>query len=383
MANVRLHADSASSAGISLGTIGARTNLRLSARAQYQPKARLDFSVLFRLLDKLRSNTEIMRQLRYFPNPTLYRTGSRIRYFERETGDAGVGSYSLAALEDSPHVDAVLQRAASGARWEEMIAPFLDTGSSAADADAFVTQLITGQVIVPSLDIPLTGQDPLGSLIDQLKEVPAAASLLADLRNVHSTLDELNANREQRSIDGYRSIAQTLDKFDDRIDDQSMVQVDLLKPADGATLSTSIIHAVSKAVDILWSISPAQPQGAELTQFAARFFARYGERAVSLLEALDPEAGIGFSGDINYSRLVEGLPFDREMTPTFDGARSGPLQGAWSRARDTTARWRLSSSARRARVCFGPSLTGARSQTRSARFCRSRRATPKPTRPSI
>src|SRR4029450_3847585 len=91
-----------------------------------------------------------------------------------------------------------------------------------------------------------------------------------------------------------------------------LVQVDLVKPAQEATLGSRVVSEIARGVRILHQLAaPRGPDG--LLGFREAFSERYQTREVPLVEALDEETGIGFERSnsplAEASPLLAGLPF--------------------------------------------------------------------------
>jgi hypothetical protein len=69
-------------AGCSVGTVGERTDIRLSIQKEYKRVTRLDMHYLCALTQQIERNKNIREQLRYFPNTSIYQVGNHIRYVE-------------------------------------------------------------------------------------------------------------------------------------------------------------------------------------------------------------------------------------------------------------------------------------------------------------
>ena len=69
-------------AGCSVGTTAPRTELSIPSQEHYQRHTRLDMEYLLALAETLECCPEIREAIRFFPNSSIYRSGSRLRYAE-------------------------------------------------------------------------------------------------------------------------------------------------------------------------------------------------------------------------------------------------------------------------------------------------------------
>jgi thiopeptide-type bacteriocin biosynthesis protein len=106
-------------------------------------------------------------------------------------------------------------------------------------------------------------------------------------------------------------VAAALATLPARLDESHLFQVDVVRPAPAARLGKAVADDLGRAIEILHRIG--EPGQGWLTDFVKAFEQRYGDREVSLFEALDEELGVGFGGGKSLraeaERLIADLPF--------------------------------------------------------------------------
>jgi thiopeptide-type bacteriocin biosynthesis protein len=337
-------------AGSSLGRVAARTRLVLAERARGERHTRLDMDYLFALTGALARDPTLRASLRYVPNSSLYRAAGRLHYVEARVRKERDRSYHLVAVDETEELVATLARAAGapagcsrasagdpsgswqpggGARPAELAAALVDDEITPAAAAAYVDALIASQLLVPELTPPVTGPEPIHPLLAQLGEHEAAGGPKAVLARVRDQLAALDAAGLGASPDRYRAVAGILAALPAPVELPRLFQVDLVKPAPAATLGSDVVEEIRRGVELLRRIERG-PGNDRLRRFREAFVARYEEREVPLLEALDEEAGVGFAAargaGAEVSPLLKDLPFPAggEATSSLD-ARHGPL----------------------------------------------------------
>ena len=279
-------------AGASVGTVGEQTRLELAARAQYQRHTRLDMDYLSALTEALARAPELRARLRYRPNTSLYRSAGRMRYVETQLKDK-LRAYQLVAVDDNEYLAATLERARAGATLAELAAALVEPEITQDEAESYLGELIDNQILVPELALPVTGDEAIHPLIEQLNEAaPPMAAVLAQARDQLAALD---AARLGAAPERYRALARALAELPTKAELPRLFQVDLVKPASAATpitLGRNVVDEIANGVRLLHRLAPASET--ILAQFAKAFSARYEEREVSLVEALDDESGLGF-----------------------------------------------------------------------------------------
>lgn len=305
--------------GVSMGRLGAATRIQLAPRGEYRRRTRLDNDYLFGLAARLASDPAARAAMRYAPNTSIYLLPGSLRY-TAATLAGTARTYQLAAAEPTPYLDATLERARRGATRAELAAPLAGDEVTEADARLYIDQLIDAQLLVPALGVQVTGPEPLAAMIRQLEVAGrGAASVL--LETTRTRLAELDAAGLGRPSDGYVHIATSLDPLGVPVELSRMFQVDMVKPA-AATLARGVAAETSRAIEQLARIQ-RDPQ--PFAAWKRAFRARWDDRAVPLMEALDDEAGIGFESSsgpgADAAPLLAGLRFAPE-------AADAP--GAWT-----------------------------------------------------
>lgn len=320
-------------AATSLGQVGAETNLHVAPRQQCERHTRLDMDYLFVLVNELVKDPALRHALRYQPNSSLYYAADRVRYVESRL-NGKKRSYHLVAVDLTDYLDATLQRAAAtkldGATVTELATPLIDEEITLADAEAFIEELIECQLLVPVLALPVTGAEPIHPIIAKLSELAAsneiATPVRAALDATHAALVALDAAGLGATPDQYRAVAEGLAALPAKVELPRLFQVDMVRPANQATLGEAVVAEISTGVELLRSLF-GKPYETEISRFAQAFSARYEEREMPLAEVLDDDLGIGFpvgSKPQGNAPLLNGLVL----------GSGGEATGSWS-ARDS------------------------------------------------
>ncbi|HEX7318357.1 MAG TPA: lantibiotic dehydratase [Pyrinomonadaceae bacterium] len=288
-------------AGFSVGLIADGTSLTVEARAKFQRRTRLDFDYLLNLSEEIAASPALKKKLVYHPNSSLYRAGGRVRYFESRRDERG-RAYQLVAVEETQPLSATLKLAVEGRRASELAAALVDDEISSEEAEAYVNLLIDNQILMPDLSLPVTGRDPLGSLIKSLREHALTRAAARTLTRARTELKRID--REGLGVEScrYEKLKETLKGLPVEPDPSRLFHVELMKPAPGATLGGPVLEEITRGVALLHRVCPnLEPEA--LTHFREAFHARYEEAEVPLAEALDDEYGVGF-GDAAESSPV-------------------------------------------------------------------------------
>lgn len=317
-------------AGLSVGRTGAVTRLHLSPREELRRHTRLDMDYVCALVEKVQQEPAVRSALRYVPNSSLYLAAGRLRYMEmRHTGRER--TYHLVAVEPSSYLEATLARARGGASVAALAQALTqdDPDVGLEDAHAFILELIDSQVLVSTWAPPLTGPEPIPYLLEQSAELPALQPTRTKLASAHEALGGIDAARPGVPEEAYRDVARMLEGLPVPAELPRLFQVDMVRPAREATLSPVVVEACRSAFDALYRLAiTTGGSDTPIGRFQQRFLARYEDRAVPLLEALDEDTGIGFAADggtgSGTGALLQGFAFPRN-----EGDRRYPDGAKW------------------------------------------------------
>jgi thiopeptide-type bacteriocin biosynthesis protein len=302
-------------AGTATGVVADRTVLRVPPASECRRHTRLDMDYLVPLAESLARDPRLAESLRYAPNTSLHQSADRWHYVESHAIEQG-RRHHLVAVDDSEPVRAVFEAALSGATRADLIDTLAADDITASDAAAFVDELIASQILVPDLECPITGTEPLAALIDALERHEGGQEAAGRLTTVAQALTRIDRSMLGAPPASYNEIAQTLEPFGVPIVPAKLFQVDLVKPGD-ATLGRDIVDEIARGVEVLRRLMPAATDDA-LAKLRAAFEERYEQREVPLFDALDEETGIG-------SALGEGR--DRDASPLLEDIHFGVERG--------------------------------------------------------
>lgn len=300
--------------GCSVGTVGPRTRLELAGREHYRRHTTVDVDILRAAAARAVEDGGAA----LCPNTTLHRTAGEVRWVERREA-VPAASHHLVAAPRHAALDAVLDRAATHATRSQLASAAAGAGMAPGDATELVDRLVAGQVVVPVVQVPATG-DALGSLVRRLHEGATGAGVAARLAAAARRLAAVDGAGLGVGTDHYREVAAALGDLVDGADPARLCSVQLVKPAPAATLGTAVVDELRRAVTVLHRLAP-RPSRPEFDRFKQGFERRYGAQEVPLLEALDEDIGVGFGAGAPTEPLLAGLSF-----PT--GTPPGP---AWGR----------------------------------------------------
>ena len=291
-------------AGNGTGAIGTKTLLTVDPPAACRRNTRLDMDYLAPLAEALARDPALTGSLTFSPNTSLHRSTDRWHYVESTAAKNG-RSHHLVAIDDTDVLRLTLERARHGATRAALAEALVADDVSMDDARDYVDELVTSQILVSELECPVTGDEPLGALIETLRQRggDAAAERLAETA---AALDAIDAAPPGVSPARYGDIARSLESFGVPIAAARLFQVDLVKPAASSVLGSAIVDEIARGIDVLRRLTP-KPLNDPLARLRAAFSERYQDREVPLFDVLDEETGIASALDEQRDREPSAL----------------------------------------------------------------------------
>lgn len=277
---------------------------------------RLDMNYLCTLAQQLNTLPVLLPLLRFFPNNSIYRSGETLRYVEY-TYVHNRRVHQINSVAYSDYLQTILEHAQNGASINELASVILDDEISQEEAESFVGELIQSQLLVSELEPAVTGDEFIYQIISSLKSInrnkdhaiDAIIQLLEITQEQIAIIDSQLGNK----IESYRNIFNQLKTLDTPIEENHLFQTDLYKTAVSATLDKSIQQQLSEAIDFLNKFSSIS-ENPNLKKFKENFYNQYEDSEISLLEVLDTETGIGYTGKdtSGVNTLLDNLYFSEK-----------------------------------------------------------------------
>lgn len=296
-------------AGFSLGKLLNETNISLSPLSSYRRYTRLDMHYLCALAQDIGKNDTVQRNVKYYPNSSLYVLGDKLRYVEyfyRKTKRI----HQISSVDFSEYLEKILALAQNGAAFETLAALVIsmlpEENIPLVEAEDFIVELINNQILVSDLEPEITGKDFLVQLLKVIQEIPFIAQHSeATLTAISVLLKKMDDQAPGKSINLYKEAEDIIKTTETAYEKNLLFQVDMFKPVENATLSSQIADEILEAIGLMNQLTLTHRETL-LKKFADNYYERYEEREMPLLRVLDVESGIGYpanKGDV--SPLIE------------------------------------------------------------------------------
>ncbi len=315
-------------AGTAVGSFDTTTNIELNIAAQNKRHTRLDMNYLVALSQDLIKDKTVREQLLFYPNTSIYKAGSQLRYVEYNYVNSR-RIHHIVGVHHSEYLKKVLNTAVKGASLKRLSESLVSDEITIDVATGFVEELVSSQLLVSELEPSVSGPEFMDQLVPILKRCNGTETLVQKLKHIEVNIHKLD-DTIGNNTDHYKSISHSLDSLGTGFELKYLFQTDMSITPKKNTVNQDFLAKVRRAMRLINKIS-LEPQTTLLTQFKEAFQERYEDREVPLSQALDVELGIGFlqdkdSGDV--SPLVDDLilPGKRSVTNTYKETKRNAIQ---------------------------------------------------------
>lgn len=299
-------------AGCGVGTIDSDTKIRLDTISNNKRHTRLDMNYLVALSQDLVKIENIKRQILFFPNTSIYKSGKQLRYVEFEYINS-IRQHNMMAVDDTVYLQKVLKATERGMLMKDIIDLLTDDENSFEEVTSFVEELIYSQILISELEPSASGIEFLDHIKSVLLKIENTDELINLINNIEADLLEMDnhiGNNPKKYIDISNSIKALGTDFDIKF----LFQTDVTLSTTSNLLSNSLVDSVKRGMVLLNKLT-TPPKETLLHKFKEAFYERFEDREVSLAKALDVEMGIGYIQNqeiLDSNPLIDNLMFSQK-----------------------------------------------------------------------
>lgn len=295
--------------GFSVADVGRETSFQLIGPHKNKTHLRLDMEYIQDIVYSLYTDEKIRRSVKYYRNSSIYRVNDKFKYVEYST-DTYLRKYNYAAVAYEEYLDGILQAAEKGCSYPQLTEILInyDDQITAAEAEEYVNQLISAQLLVSELEPNITGKDNLSQIIEILKSCEGKDKYIGVLEEIQSYLQ--TKKYEIEKTEHSRELAEKIVGVKPY---WSILQTDLEISTKENKISEGVLQTIAEQMQNLEMFAYGIDRPA-LRIFKQDFQTRYDSQEIPLVEAIDPDIGIGYGNlGINAENtLLKDIVFDQE-----------------------------------------------------------------------
>ena len=284
-------------AGISLGQIdGGRSLFTLSGHVK--PSFRFDMAFAAHLSRRALEHTDIGQHAAYVTNRSLITFDDHYRYMGYQLENSSK-HYRWMRIKRNPLLDYIISFTKRKRTFQAICHHLQHAGLSDVQATQYLQTLVAKQCLIPDTEPVATRKRPLANLVETTVGLVQTDTgvFASSLREAQAVLEAIPPVIR----DGYKG---------------ATFQVDLAVGMESNQLKYHTAQLITREINELMPLAQRHVPD-ELTDFCQRFTQRYDNREVRLLEALDPDRGIGYGdiygGYLSGSSLLQHLGLQRKQ----------------------------------------------------------------------
>lgn len=285
-------------------------------------KTRLDMNVVCALSQELIKKDYIKANLRFYANTSLYQIDNAYRYIEYFYINT-TRVHKITKVDFSEYLSSIITEAKKGCYLKSLSNILTNQGIHLEEAISFIDELIDSQILISELEPTVTGKDFFEKLIQTLQNIndvnpntdlTETLFCLSEINQEIKILDE-NIVNDLHNENLYIQIYSKLKNILPNLKESNLFQTDLYKKGEDYSINNEIQNKIIECLNFLNKITPNY-SNKNLEEFKNRFHARYADSEIPLLQALDPETGIGYPyQDVNgINPLVDDLVLNNKGT---------------------------------------------------------------------
>jgi lantibiotic biosynthesis protein len=297
-------------AGCNLGYFDNQTQCFLHPPQDFNRKTRFDMNFVVACTQYFEKSPEFKPHLLFFPNTSLYKIADHYRYVEY-TYEKSRRIHSVEGILHSEYLEKVIFAATNGKTIHDLTSLLIDSEITYDEAESFINELITNQILVSELEPALTGDAFFEPILDVLQRIHPNHPWLCLFKNQLLRLDQLDQSFGN-NLKQYLDISTDLSSFPVKNDTKYLFQTDVYTTFSKCTLSQDYLKPLKKGLILLNKITP-KTTDSSIIQFKKAFVKRYEQREVPLSLALDVEMGLGYPlqmHQVSDSPILDDLVFD-------------------------------------------------------------------------
>jgi len=295
----------------SCGVATIKDTLNISENISEPFKPRLHFRYDMELLSLLAAN--MLKESTFCgdwllrSNSSLYKVGKQYRYIYASPGRKA----ETLEIRRTEILDYVIKKAATPKSANNLVSEILTTFDiTREEANDYVISLTKAGILLSPLIPSIIGSDFMTQLRENTEgeSVRTSSKLLCSLEHDIKSLNDSTASSQR--IETAQKIFGDIKNSGIKTSDQHILQVDSYIPEEcHFSIPKKAVEKVLAGLDCLARTTPLY-SSQSLQNFARKFAERYESQTVPLLEALDPDIGVGYAGnDREYP-----LPLLNELT---------------------------------------------------------------------
>lgn len=269
----------------------------VSPETELSKHTRIDTEIVDQIKNLFFSFEAVKNGLRYYPNSTIYKTRDKLRYTEYLV-EKNKRKHIVSKVDTNEYLERILKAANQGATISTLSNSIVMDDIVFEDAREFVLTLIREKILISELDLSTTRPDNARTIIQIVDKIALDTKdnqLKEKISAFNEIFTEINKIDLQKSPSpqNYIHVRKKLQAFlNSKESFTNVLQTDLTFPVASGGLNERYQRDILEVISVLNKLNGKRD--IKMEEFAKKFFRKYGDAEIPLMEALDPDLGIGY-----------------------------------------------------------------------------------------
>lgn len=276
---------------------------------------RLDMLALCNLWQSLQDKSEFIISEKIIRNSTIIAIGNHIRYISYEF-NKNERTHVIKQLKLNPILKFVLAKTNEYISFSELMSQIISNFEiQDIIARNYIIDLVKTQILIGNLTPSVVGSDFIDHSLQQLD---SCSDIFDKLDQIKSNLIKLNGTEDiSRQLVFIENIKHIFKICGANFKNKYLFQLDSFRTLSESKLSSRIIYQITDSMKFLFKL-PNSTKNGRLENFKSKFIQRYDRQEIPLLEALDPEYGIGYgmSNKTIQTPLIDDIVLPQKDEPS-------------------------------------------------------------------
>jgi len=281
-------------AGCFTGTFSSKSEIILEETLNHKRSTQLDMFYLCELAKHLSKHYIIKKNIKYYPNNTLFEYNDRIRYIEYRYNNKN-RTHHVVQIKKNKILLNVLKEAYKGVYYDRLVQVVEKEGADKHTSIDYIENLIMNQILISELEPSIFGTEFFSQILNVLSPIKGVDDIKNNLYYISKKLNEIDKKVGNPTV-SYYDVVSSIEKLNVDYNIKYLFQTNLNVSTKISKLSYSVIDSV-KSIIVLFNKITIYEDRVRLKKFKDEFIKRYETREMPLLKVLDPEIGISYQID--------------------------------------------------------------------------------------
>jgi len=230
-------------AGCAIGHFDEETKLQISSVTDNERHTRLDMNYLVALSQDLIKDPQIRKQLKFFPNTSVYVAGDQLRYVEYKYFNSR-RQHHIVAVDHTDYLDDILKQAKEGAYLLDLENSLVSDEITQQEANGFITELVASQLLISELEPSVSGPEFLDQIFSVLEKLDGVEGIISTLKDADKTIKSID-KAIGNNPDAYLNLSENLKQLNTEFELKFMFQTDMVLNATDKTISKELVNDIN------------------------------------------------------------------------------------------------------------------------------------------